>query len=83
MGGGVYPVWIYEVTWGIPGYSYMRVATTGGWSPPKPAPPHPHAQAVGTWEFQPCRVRGMEAKVGERGGKAVVNKTAKLGETSR
>ena len=30
LGGGVYPVWIYEVTWGIPGFSCMRVATTGG-----------------------------------------------------
>jgi hypothetical protein len=29
LGGGVYPVWIYEVTWGIPGFSCMRVATTG------------------------------------------------------
>ena len=30
LGGGEYPVWIYEVHWGIPGYSCMRVATTGG-----------------------------------------------------
>jgi len=27
-------VWIYEVTWGIPGYSCMRVATTGEYTPP-------------------------------------------------
>ena len=25
LGGGVYPVWIYEVTWGIPGYSCINV----------------------------------------------------------
>jgi hypothetical protein len=25
LGGGEYPVWIYEVTWGIPGYSYINV----------------------------------------------------------
>jgi hypothetical protein len=23
LGGGEYPVWIYEVSWGIPGYSCM------------------------------------------------------------
>jgi hypothetical protein len=33
LGGGEYLVWIYEVSWGIPGYSYMRVATTGEISP--------------------------------------------------
>jgi len=30
LGGGEYPVWIYEVTWGIPGYSYINVTAMAG-----------------------------------------------------
>jgi hypothetical protein len=30
LGGGEYPVCIYEVTWGIPGFSYINVTAMAG-----------------------------------------------------